>query len=580
MMAAVRFAKRIGPARDRPLDANGVGGHSIGVAQSTFAVNANQPWHAQGIAPRLPYISAALYVASFCIFATILRSHFGFPLDDSSIHQQIARTLAESHVLGFTPGVLSSGSSSLLWTLILAAGRTALPWLSPVFFSLVLSVLALSGIGFVVGRLTARDGITGAAAWALVLAPITSGNILWLGMIGMEHLLFLLLLLVLTDLWLHPATPRQTWRAFALPATALLLALTRPEGVVLVLLLAFFPVRTGRSLRERLLVCAGAIGGWCVTAAISFRASGHLMPQTMMGRRFLAGDNGGLSVRLHFLAATWARFLKNWGVLADKKPSHALALVLLVASLYFAVALVFAIRGLVKARAKHWLILLAMAATIEAMYFVMLPMGGQGGRYITVPLVLFFSLLFFGTVQLLYRFGLGGGVLTAVTVFLLAGSALESGVLWRCVTAAAIDQIQAEHGQVAPWVEANLPAGAANSPAANSPRIAAFDIGRIGYDLHGNLIDLGGLVDSEYLPYLLSHRAGTYLRRHDVEYVILPDHAGEPRFAPSLGLDAAHGVDLETLHTVCADPQEAALALNATGSAWPCQTVYRIHYQQ
>jgi hypothetical protein len=33
MMAAVRFAKRIGPARD----ANGVGGHSIGVVQSTFA---------------------------------------------------------------------------------------------------------------------------------------------------------------------------------------------------------------------------------------------------------------------------------------------------------------------------------------------------------------------------------------------------------------------------------------------------------------------------------------------------------------------------------------------------------------
>jgi len=37
MMAAVRFAKRMGLARDRPLDANGVGGHSIGAVQSTFA---------------------------------------------------------------------------------------------------------------------------------------------------------------------------------------------------------------------------------------------------------------------------------------------------------------------------------------------------------------------------------------------------------------------------------------------------------------------------------------------------------------------------------------------------------------
>jgi hypothetical protein len=37
MMGAVRFAKRIGRARDRPLDAKGVGVHSIGLVQSTFA---------------------------------------------------------------------------------------------------------------------------------------------------------------------------------------------------------------------------------------------------------------------------------------------------------------------------------------------------------------------------------------------------------------------------------------------------------------------------------------------------------------------------------------------------------------
>ena len=36
MMAVVRFTKRIGPVRDRPLDANAVGGHSIGAVQSAF----------------------------------------------------------------------------------------------------------------------------------------------------------------------------------------------------------------------------------------------------------------------------------------------------------------------------------------------------------------------------------------------------------------------------------------------------------------------------------------------------------------------------------------------------------------
>jgi hypothetical protein len=37
MTAAVRFAKPTGPVPDHPLDANGVGGHSIGAVQSTFA---------------------------------------------------------------------------------------------------------------------------------------------------------------------------------------------------------------------------------------------------------------------------------------------------------------------------------------------------------------------------------------------------------------------------------------------------------------------------------------------------------------------------------------------------------------
>ena len=44
MMATVRFAKRIGPVRDRPLDANGVGGHSIGARRKARSPS----WAARG----------------------------------------------------------------------------------------------------------------------------------------------------------------------------------------------------------------------------------------------------------------------------------------------------------------------------------------------------------------------------------------------------------------------------------------------------------------------------------------------------------------------------------------------------
>ncbi len=44
----------------------------------------------------------------------------GFPLDDTWIHLQFARNVAEGQGFSFNPGVSSSGSSAPLWTLVLA----------------------------------------------------------------------------------------------------------------------------------------------------------------------------------------------------------------------------------------------------------------------------------------------------------------------------------------------------------------------------------------------------------------------------------------------------------------------------
>jgi hypothetical protein len=48
-------------------------------------------------------------VLGFSVFAIVLRGHFGFPLDDSWIHQTVAHNLVNYHVLGFLRGTHSSG---------------------------------------------------------------------------------------------------------------------------------------------------------------------------------------------------------------------------------------------------------------------------------------------------------------------------------------------------------------------------------------------------------------------------------------------------------------------------------------
>src|ERR1019366_10819417 len=79
----------------------------------------------------------AVYLTGILSLGVALRHNVGFPLDDSWIHQEIARNLVQFHSFGFTPGVTSSGSSSTLWTLILSLNYLLFPTHSPVFFPLI-----------------------------------------------------------------------------------------------------------------------------------------------------------------------------------------------------------------------------------------------------------------------------------------------------------------------------------------------------------------------------------------------------------------------------------------------------------
>jgi hypothetical protein len=532
----------------------------------------------QGAASRGPaLLCGLLYLGAFLLLASVLRGHFGFPLDDSWIHQVVARNLAEFHVLGFTPGRLSSGSTSPLWTLILTLGWVILPKLSPVLFCFFISCLTLFAIGFVLKRLTEDDGLPAAASWCLALGPAASGNFLWFGLIGMEHLLFLLLSLMLIRAWFAPVSRRGRGDLVVLAALCLLLVLTRPEGIFLVLLLFFVPGVAGRSLRDWLTAFSGAACGMVILAVINWLTSGHLTPQTMKGRQFLAGgDQLRFTNHLYFLGQSFARVLKTWSFGASETILHGRGLV--VGGLLFlllATIVISGVLGLRRLRASRFLLLCAWGGVIELLYFAMLPNTGHGGRYLSVALTVFLSLFFFGCSRLLAAAGLGEPRVWIVVCVLGVATAAISIPAWRRAAAAGIDQINDEHGAMAVWLEQNLPAASFASP-----QVAMFDIGRIGFQFHGNIIDLGGLVDRDYLPYLLHRRTAAFLYRHDVHYLVLPtDRAtGDAFYTGMLALDPAHGAVLKPLHSVCADAATVRLTFASTSAAFECQTLFSIGY--
>jgi hypothetical protein len=147
-----------------------------------------------------------------------------FPLDDSWIHMQFARNLAEGRGFAYNPGVPVSGSTAPLWTLLLGgafAGLGAHPVLAK-----ALGLVLTLGTAWLAGRLA--ELWTGRRGLGLLASALTAlaGPMLWGALSGME--VSLAALLVTAALVLR-ARDREGLSAVALG----LGALARPEAVLL-----------------------------------------------------------------------------------------------------------------------------------------------------------------------------------------------------------------------------------------------------------------------------------------------------------------------------------------------------------
>ena len=520
--------------------------------------------------------------AVFLAFASILASHPGFPLDDSWIHQTVARNLVETHVLGFLPGVRSSGSSSLLWTAVLAAGYASFRGLTPVLYSGGVSALLLGGIGLLLRRLAARDNWPPTEAWLLSLAPVLNGNFLWLGMIGMEHLLFVALSLAVIERWFADA---GRWSLAGAAAGMALLALTRPEGVLLVGLLVLLR-SAGRGWGARAVLAAGAGAGLGVSFAVNWAVTRTLLPLTMKGRQWLFFQNHTADGwRFAFERTAVRRLLDVWTVRpVDFDYSRLTAGAALLTLAALAALAGWALWRLARRGSARLLAVAMWAVALNATYLLMLPTWGHGGRYQPMTLLLMVPLLAAGVLHALRSLSLRAGAAATLanrvavvgTTLLLAASAARSLSLWRGLTGNGIDQINQEHGAMAAWVASHVP-----PDDQRARRIAAFDIGRIGYGLHGSLVDLGGLTDAAYLHYLETHTVPRYLRERGIRYLVLPTDPRTPdKFLGQLMPGWAAAVDLRELETVCF-PEAVALRVNeGTGAAMRCQSAYDLRFRE
>jgi len=187
----------------------------------------------------IPALTAAVYLL-YTVQLTRNENdgQIGAVLDDTWIHVRFAAHIAAGEGLSYNEGVLTSGATSPLWVLILAAAfKITTPALmqqvdTAIFLSAVgqiAAVLAITGFGWFITR---RAWV----GWLAGMMTALTGRMVWMGLSGMEITTFTTLCIL--ALWSHVDDLRNGrvfgWRTGILGALA---TLGRPEGYLLALLI-------------------------------------------------------------------------------------------------------------------------------------------------------------------------------------------------------------------------------------------------------------------------------------------------------------------------------------------------------
>jgi hypothetical protein len=204
------------------------------------------------------------------------------PEEDAYQRLMVGKNLAGRFAWEIIPGQFTSAFGTLLWPLILAPvflllGANALwPWALNAILSIVLIAVAYRVVRRYVAAPAAQAALLMLLILALPLAPLAAS--------GMEHVLFLVLLLAFLELWARRMQSPAQAGLLPMAIVAALLAATRYEGMILVALAAFF-LLLKRDLSAGLIVPLAAAFPLAVYGMVSWRAGWLPVPASVYLRR-------------------------------------------------------------------------------------------------------------------------------------------------------------------------------------------------------------------------------------------------------------------------------------------------------
>ncbi len=458
-------------------------------SNSLLAANVKVAPHSRSI-----FLLGLLAALSMAGYLWTSRAYYrtGFPLDDAWIHQTYARNLATSGEWAFLPGVPSGGSTGPLWGAMLALGH--LVGLGPYVWTFLLGWLALWSLG-VVGMQAIKilcPQFSGGAVWGGALL-VVEWHLVWAAASGMETLLFALVatyVLVKVLIW--------DGEGFYLGALIGLSVWLRPEGLTLVGPAAWAVCFGANSFRHGVRIAVKMALGMAV----------FLLPYLF----FNLSLTGSWWPNTYFAKQAEYQILRRVPYLTRWFHQAALPLigvgVALLPGFFLSTREAFRGRKWIEIGCLLWLV------GYLALYAWRLPVTYQHGRYVMPVMPFFFIYSFAGMLSWLAEPASlrWQGVLKRTWIGSALGVLLAFWFLGAKAYAQDVAIIESEMVATAHWVADNT------SP---DTRIAAHDIGALGYWGGREIIDLAGLITPDVVSFIRDEaRLKAYLDARGTDYLV------------------------------------------------------------
>lgn len=498
----------------------------------------------------------------------LTRFEHGFPLDDAWIHQVVGRTFAETGVLGYDPERFGSAATSLLWAALVATNHAWLG-LEPALFAFSVNAALFIATGQLWMTMLARDGAPLGVALGCTLLGTTASNFVWFALSGMESMLLVFLSTLAVWLWTERGR-RPSARAWGAGVALGLAFLTRPEAVVLIGIAALVLPWTGRTWRDLV-----RMGAPCALVVIAYagamwHVTGDPRPATLEGRRVMWFQDLPTASGLELVE----RMLAMWG---DRLAQHTLALAS--AGLGFWLVFGLALGGAYTVLRERWvrfvgLVLWGLAHL--AIYAILLPTPGHGGRYQPLTPALFMGLAWVGL------YAVASATLERASRRTRAGVVAALMLLAVMNTGRSLSNWSGAHRDAVAHIwDTEVAMGRIVSKLPHTALVASFDIGGIGYFAERELVDLGALVDASLVGALRESDAWPELVARGVDYVVVPEgfaHAfPDPwNFYWRLGLHKASSFRLAPLEHLASAERSWKRGVEASLHGAPAQVLYRV----